>query len=501
MAVRAIVGGGITSEQSRILANRKPFIKRIGVIGSSLTAQQTVYGSASSYISYETRGWLPMANMMLGGRIIADVWQETLATTIGQTTTITLKGFNKGISGQYSETILARVADVDAINPDAVIVQIATNDYSDLIGHPYQTSENNTRAVYEHYLNRGIMVIALAEFNRTLTPTSWGAGQEARHKWARMNQWRRDYCRENAHRGIIYVDPNKYLTDHASTAGAPYAGMFITLATDSTIDGTHLTPNGCYAAARAVAEVLAPLVPPTSPFVFSQANLYDATYNPRGNFLTNGLFTGTGGSKGTGVTGTVADGWNIARTTGSANVVASLVANPAGGYFQQAVITPSGAAQLESIYIITTPAVSAITLPDQAWIKGYAQIEIDAGQTCLYGVSYNIKQTNGVEARSFNPYNLTGANGQYPFPDANVSLLQQTPHLKVNSPYAGSSGSHDLYIDDTYTWTDDYIGLASGNLNCRTRIDMKGDGGGSVTVRMGQAGVFQVDDPNLTWTL
>jgi hypothetical protein len=101
-------------------------------------------------------------------------------------------------------------------------------------------------------------------------------GAEKEKIYNQVNEYLRDKAVMTP--GVILIDPEAYFTD-------PATGK---LRTDFTPDGTHNSPLAGYWEGQAYEERLSGLVVPTSQAFFNILDLYDATYNPYGNLLTNG---------------------------------------------------------------------------------------------------------------------------------------------------------------------------------------------------------------------
>jgi hypothetical protein len=239
-------------------------------------------------------------------------------------------------------------------------------------------------------------------------------------------------------------------------------------------DGSHFTPKGAYYAGLAVKELLEALVPPSPPFVLTRDDVYDATYNTRGDWLTNALFQGTGGTK-TGTapaTGTVADGWILQHISGAGGCVASLVARTdvPGGYWQQLVFTQADSDQ-DLWYLRRSDGSTALDADN--WYQGYSTIEWDAGDDILVGAFVEALDKGDAHSNfSQYPYDLSGTN--YTLPNINMpTLTHETPPFQPT--------------------------VESG-LRFRHRIYLKGANTNTFTLRIGGAHFRMIDSPELTWT-
>lgn len=99
-------------------------------------------------------------------------------------------------------------------------------------------------------------------------------------------------------------------------------------------DGTHPDATAAFKLAQIHAAILQPIV--------GKMGLFSATYTDSAIAMPNPINKGTGGTAGTGVTGSVADGMTLQQTSGTPTAcVASKVARTdAAGYWQKVVWTP-----------------------------------------------------------------------------------------------------------------------------------------------------------------
>lgn len=100
-------------------------------------------------------------------------------------------------------------------------------------------------------------------------------------------------------RGIVYAPTLQYVTDFAT--GDAITGLLR--------DGIHTTPSGAYRIARGFFDAVDKVLPSAAHPILVASNSYDATTNPHGDILANGLMLGTSGSVINGATGTVPTGW------------------------------------------------------------------------------------------------------------------------------------------------------------------------------------------------
>lgn len=234
---------------------------------------------------------------------------------------------NGGVTGNTTAQILARVqADVLALNPGYAHVLAGTNDA--ISGVAFATTQANLIAIYDAIQSAGIRLIV-----GTIAPYS-SATTAQLVAIERINKFIREQARTRP--GVLLVDY------HAVLANAD--GNFrITGTLAYTADGTHPSCGGAMRMGKALADVLAPVVPASLDLPSSNV---DSVTNQASfavpNILTNPMMIGTTGTAGTELTGPIATSWVIGKFTTSdlTGVVASKVARTdVPGEWQQFVLT------------------------------------------------------------------------------------------------------------------------------------------------------------------
>jgi len=215
--------------------------------------------------------------------------------------TINDPGLNFGVSGETSGEILARVGDAIASDADVVCVVAGTNDLAGTISSttPYTTWEANVTATWDALLAAGKIVIAVP-------PPPNGNYSDANKRATYWRMVRFVQMAQFSGRRNFYVAD--YITDYVnptSASGAPRTGY--------STDTTHAGSYGGDIIGRCLARILNALYPLQIRSLSCVADDYDATYNPTGNLVTNGILDGTSGSKSAqqGVTpsGSLATSW------------------------------------------------------------------------------------------------------------------------------------------------------------------------------------------------
>jgi lysophospholipase L1-like esterase len=364
---------------------------------------------------------------------------------------------NAGVSGQTVAQITARksylVSNVDC---DIVVIDAGTNDMSSLAKEDIQTARE---ALADYYLSNGKIVILFPILSRDIV--SWAAGTAERKKAAWINAKTRSFVNER--QNCYLFDWNETWIDLNSTYGVPKTGYCAG-------DGIHFAPLGGYAVGKAFATFLDNIMPPAQRRVWSPDDIYDATYNPYGNGLSNPFQLGTGGAIGTGVTGSVATGMRIERSSGTSTAVASKEVRSDGrGEYQVITITPSGSGN-DLFYYRTYAADTSHTLAAGTWVQ--ASVEVNcAAWDGWRGISLYLKDqgAGGLIAYGMEPFDDGAGNTQWPTEAWSGTLI--TPPIQIVS--------------------------GSTLLRWRVEINSSGTGTGAGVVKFGEPEMRPVDDPRL----
>lgn len=268
-----------------------PARNRAVLIGDSITAANKS-DSGSTVRAYNSRGWFTFLQYACNHCFEHDT------------------ALNFAVSGYDSTNVLEQLSAIIETKPDIAFILIDTNAVKELQSVATITGRLNT--IYQTLGAAGIKVVAIPILPRSTWDTLSAPNIIiARNILNGVNNYIRTYnLLSTTVYKIIVADPSKYMVDPASTTGDPYA--------DQTLDGLHPSTKGHYSMFRAVYEQIHEILPTFGYASFgTQSDVYDATNNPRGNLLTNGTFTGTGGSTGSGTSGTVAAGWALTRSGGS----------------------------------------------------------------------------------------------------------------------------------------------------------------------------------------
>lgn len=226
---------------------------------------------------------------------------------------------NVAISGAGSDSLLnVQVPQLLALSPRPthVVIQTITNDATAV---SLATQKANLSAVITLLLEGGVVPVFLTDAPRTLA--TWTTA--ARNVSYNMNRWLETVARNL---GAVVIDTRPVLVDPANANGDPLSGYV-------QVDGIHPTYLTAFETGKLIVAYFQSIGLSNPTRRASQAEPYDATNNPNGNFFpSGGLFVGSGGTNtGTGASGTVPSGWNNRVVSGTGTSVSSLVARADGG--------------------------------------------------------------------------------------------------------------------------------------------------------------------------
>lgn len=227
-----------------------------------------------------------------------------------------------GLSGDLTAGILGRVDAVLAASPrpDLCIIHAITNDIA--AGIPFPTYTANFAAIVDRLLGGGVTPVVMIPQPCRGDTAAIHAGYARAHEWMRATYGKKS--------GVILVDAIDELIDPAATTYEALAGVMA--------DNRHLNTKGAFLMGRRLAAQLAASgVVQRSVSLRSNGDLYDATNNPTGNLIENGMMLGSSAAVVTGgvAAGHVATGWLTAAAMNGATVTPSKVVDSAGKEWQQ----------------------------------------------------------------------------------------------------------------------------------------------------------------------
>lgn len=337
-------------------------------------------------------------------------------------------------SGKASDWFVAQNYHMSAAATDAGVVfsPLSTNDTSQSV--PFATSVANYTLIWQTLLAAGKTVVTMPILPRFIS----GSSTAVRNASHRLNAWGRKYASEN---GIIWADPTPKWIDPTNADGDPIAGVI----RDAIL---HPSGEGNFVIADAILSAVDKLLPAFDNRFMNITDVYDATLNPSGNLITNGLMAGTAGTitagtGGTPMSGSLADSWTAARDSdtsiGTLTCVWSKVARSDGevGTWQQGVVsgTPAAVRELRMTQSIT---IGNIAAGDKIALT--AEVEIDAGAANVFSLTVGFLDDNvdNVEVRDGDRGNTAVGNSSTIYlPTSARKLVYETPvHTIGTTPTA-----------------------------------------------------------------
>jgi len=317
-----------------------------------------------------------------------------------------------GIPSDSSAHVLARMSQLwsidsycDAITtmPDIVICMVGTNDIF---------AYSSTAASVITNIN-GIVAAIKARGSTPLLMTITARGSMSGADFAKVQEVNRHILGLGvSDKSVIVVDAFAATVDPAVSTGAPITGY--------TTDGIHLSNIGASILGKAIAAKLNAINGGIKGLPRSRFG-GDAT-----NMVTNTIFTGTSGGKGTGVTGNVPNLWSVNRLGTSLAQVGSIVPVTNEMPWTQLVCSGATANDTSQFYMTTAINVGASL---NAGDFAFADCEFDvSGATGLQKIEAYIFCFNGSVGKTILAGRVAGTGN---LQDAAFSGVMRTPIRKV----------------------------------------------------------------------
>lgn len=336
---------GAAKSNTSYIAARK---RSVAALGDSITANNHLFTNTGTNYSVikSSRGYMTFAEI-LSKR--AWYWDETL---------------NFGVAGENTSQILARVPQVIAANPGAVVVLAGVNDGQGSVLSVAQTKAN-LLAIWTQLANAGILVVAMP-----ILPASMWGGATTTNSQRRIIQQTNNWIKETVPSipNVILADPTAYLVDNTTAAGnqGGIIGGQSGAVTSYALDGLHPAQRGAFWTGYMIAQALAPYF--NTPLTQSQQSaldIYNAADNPSGNMLSSAILTATtGGVAGTGASGVVPSSMTLQRGYGTVAlatgsfVTSTLPNGQSINKYRIAMTAPSGSSTRDSITLSQSISVS-----------------------------------------------------------------------------------------------------------------------------------------------
>jgi hypothetical protein len=347
------------------------YSSRIVQLGDSITQ----YGGnlATSILSYQTQGELETAASIKGNYNI-DIWGSDSATNPGWF------GADMGIAGQTLSTIGLRLQDCINLAPDALIIAGGTNDNIGSSTVASVVSGYTGMATTAH--NAGVKHVFIRSiWPKGPTQSTVSTVSDQRN----YNAMLKAFCDANSS-WCHYVNVFDAVTN---TDGTPATGVLQS-------DDLHPTAWGGILAGTVMNNAIEAVMDSTKNSSWLTTNFW-AT----GNLMpSTGIFNGTSGTLGTGVTGTLPTGWTASGLT-STTIVASLVANAeTGGQTLVLDVTPASGTGSETLTLTGTTFTQTANQWYRAWMECESsgripKLRINGGVTNTDQPVVTVETTNG----------------------------------------------------------------------------------------------------------
>ena len=303
-------------------------------------------------------------------------------------------GYNCGISGGTAVQLLAQVGCVLALQPDFVVMDAGEN--NDVGGISCAAHTATVRQIYNAFLNAGIAVFKVGTFPRS-SPFTFTTAQANTAQC--YNQEDAYFASEAGSRGFYFVPIDSVAVDPTTTGSwASPSGCLL--------DGAHPAQTCAKAWAQLVANQINTVIPQWRAPMFSNGDVYDATNNPYGNLLPNGLLAGTGGGL-TNCTGTVPANTSLLTGGLGGAACAGTVSTGSDGR-PIATVTLSGTGTIACcaaiFYAQQATSLSNFNIGDTIQACGYIQMGANVGlidaqillHTTESGTGYTYKSADGA---------------------------------------------------------------------------------------------------------
>lgn len=338
---------------------------------------------------------------------------------------------NSGVGGNNTDQILARFdADCISLRPELVYLWAGRNDLAQGKTADYVIA--NWKIMLGKLEAIGAMVCALdCPPGTPLSATYPGAAREA----VKFNAWLRDEARRRP--ALVVVSVYGAMVDpDVANAGAAKTSMVLS-------DLTHTNNLGAFILGKRIAAAMSQFIKRWDNFPSSPVNGWD--YSPTDDSeirSSNPLFAGTAGTISTGITGTVATGYDVARLSGSPNVVASIVPDRDGiGNAQRLAITFAAAGDAVQIGTLGANNITPRWVAGKI-MEGQCDVAFSSDSAAVVnrlefiisgtfnGASYSTRALSQVVSSD----DQALASNVQPLPLAGIVLRPRTPRVMMPGP-------------------------------------------------------------------
>lgn len=415
---------GLTKRQADARYQFAP-LPVFAVFGDSISAQNTLIDFPNGTVAYNAKGDVVWLRALMGGR-----FRFPLSNVFGY-------------SGQTSSVILTHLQEVIAAKPGFVRVLMGTNDPQPGVTWVPSATLDNIVTACRAFIAAGIVVMLVPILPKSsqgsLSSQEFSNAQKG-FQW--INRQLRAFAFAQPRGTIVVADCDVALADQTNAAYVPIAG--------STNDGLHPVGFGANRMAGAESVAVGGLLSPVNLSISGQQTAFDATYNPSGNRLPSGQMIGTSGTAGTGVTGEVASGWSLSRTTGSTvTAVGSKVTTDAvtGKVAQRITLGGGSGANTEMISLSRNIAVGSGTYAVGDLLEGAALIE-GSGLSRVRNIALRVSDVSPGGTIKYYGLNSSGNTGDR-VPASLPQILIQTPEFIVQTGSTTLTIALEIVVEGT----------------------------------------------------
>ncbi len=306
--------------------------------------------------------------------------------------------YNFAVSGYTTSQCLTTLSNVLATDATFVVVLQSINDSKTSVANVELVKSNLTTQINAIRAS-GKTAIVVCELPRGPSGAFTGSTL-SRH--LEIAAWLRQW---HGTLGVHVIDAWDLVGDQTVATGAYQSGM--------SSDGLHPNAYADYLIATRIAQVINILVPPVNQLPPTSGDVYDAVECRHGNLITNGLMTGTAGTKSI-TTGNIADNWTANSPNADMAVVGSKVTSSLSGRpMQQLAFTTTALGANRTFQMFNTPfsATAQASLSEGDIVEGICEYECDAGATNMlmlglllqFTVGGTAYHSRGMDTPSFNP--------------------------------------------------------------------------------------------------
>lgn len=351
-----------------------------------------------------------------------------------------------GVNGDTTTQVLARLDTALASTASTFMVLVGTNDRS--AGMTAAQTISNMIEIANRLVAAGKDVIWVAETPRVTISTEQNNYHQAVYAWQKTKL--PDY-------GVRVADCTEAIVDKSNTSSwAPIQRKFE--------DQLHPTADGCFSMVRfGILPLIQQMFSPRDLLSYSGFDLYNSTYNLRGNLMANSVMGGTAGAKlGTPTpTGDVADSYTVTPSTATGMTTVASKQVVGSRELQRIAFTGTGSSTNPSVELIQSG--SAVNARIAAGDVIQAAVYVDsAANVDLKGLSLQLRAGVGG-AFSFAVTGQRETGARYMPLDAFSGVLLTPPltlpvgvdELRVSmmiSGYVGVALTSDIGFGNLRVW-------------------------------------------------